>query len=420
MSSTSFEPVVVTGIGLVTANGYGREGVWQAIRRGETGIRAITEADDDLPQFMDFAAPVDIKLEFPGQLKSLRLARHAAEEAVFDANLDFESMDLNRFGCAISGQMADLDFWYDKVTNEENPRPFNFGQWLPNGPCWNIANRYGLNGPRYTHSTACASGLIDALSAVRAIQDGQCDIALTGSAECIHPFVAAGFKNMRVLAAGDDPSESCLPFDLRRRGFVMGEGAGMLVVERLSHAVARGAKIYAELVTGKMLADAHHVTSLNANSDTIVRLIGDTLQHGDVSPADVAYVNAHGTGTEQNDVLESKGIRQAFGSSADDICVSSVKSMIGHLVNASGTVELAITIMAMRDGFAPPTLNLQEPDPRCDLDFLPMIGRKNRFQHALKLSLAFGGHLVSALVRRWNDADTGFAYPDEPPIRRAG
>lgn len=420
MSSSSTEPVVVTGIGLVTANGFGREAVWQSVRRGESGIRIVAADDEGLPNFLDFAAPVDMKLEFPGQLKSLRLARHAAEEAIFDANIDFESMDLDRFGCAISGQMGDLTYLQDRINQVKTASRLRFEQWLPSGPCWNIATRYGLNGPRFSHSTACASGLIDTLCAARAIRDGRCDIALAGSAECIHPLMAAGFKNMRVLAAGDDPAESCLPFDIRRRGFVMGEGAGMLVIERLNHALARGAKIYAEVVNGKMLADAHHVTSLNSDSEAIVRLIDDSLRQADLTPADVAYVNAHGTGTEQNDLLESKGIREAFGVAADDICVSSMKSMLGHLVNASGTVELAITILAMRDGFAPPTLNLREPDPRCDLEFLPMVGRNSRFQHAIKLSLAFGGHLVAALVRRWNNSDSGFAYPDEQPIRRVG
>ena len=224
---------------------------------------------------------------------------------------------------------------------------------------------------------------------------------------------------MRVLAKGDDPLAGCLPFDERRKGFVMGEGAGMFVIERLSHALARNAVIYAELAAGKFMADAHHVTSLDIDSAALERLIRDTLRKADLTPSDVEYINAHGTGTVQNDLLEARGIRQAFGPQADSVCVSSLKAMLGHLVNASGTVELALTILGMRDGFAPPTVNLDQPDPACDLDFIPRVGRANRFQHAMKLSLAFGGHLVAAVVRRWNGLGSSFGYPDSDADRRA-
>ena len=168
----------------------------------------------------------------------------------------------------------------------------------------------------------------------------------------------------------------------------------------------------------RMLADAQHVTGLDADSPSLPYLISDSLRRAHITPRDVGYINAHGTGTQQNDLLEARGIRKAFGKDADATSVSSTKSMLGHLVNAAGSVELAITTLAMRDGFAPPTLNLDSPDPECNLDCIPLIGRENRFQHALKLSIAFGGHLVAVVLRRWNDATTGFAYEDQP-IRRA-
>lgn len=422
IAKTAAESVVVTGIGLVTANGYGRESVWEATRSGVSGIRRVDEADFVFPHPLKLAAKVNIEPEFPDQLKSIRLARFAAEEAMFDSKIDLHSVDRNRFGCAISGNVGDVSWWSAQVdpTSVFANREFNSEQWLPNCACWDVATRFGLNGPRYSHSTACASGLIEILTAARAIRDGQADIALAGSAECIDPVFAAGFNRMRVLANDDDPAESCLPFDKRRHGFVMGEGAGMLVIERLDHAVARGAKIYAELVAGKMMADAHHVTSLDVDSDVLVRLISDTMRKADVEPADIAYVNAHGTGTEQNDLIESRGIRNAFKRAADDVCVSSLKSMLGHLVNASGSVELALTILGMRDGYAPPTLNLRDRDPRCDLDFVPMQARSNRFEHAMKLSLAFGGHLVATVVRRWNNLNSGgIAYPDHEETPKA-
>lgn len=187
----------------------------------------------------------------------------------------------------------------------------------------------------------------------------------------------------------------------------------MLVVERLSHALDRGAKIYAEITSFRALAEAHHVTGLSEDSEAISYLISATLDRGGLKPSDIGYINAHGTATQQNDLLEMRGIRRAFGSAADDVCVSSIKSMLGHMINAAGGVELAITVLAMRDGFAPPTINLTDPDPELTFDCLPQVGRKNRFQHALKLCAAFGGHLVAIALSRWNDEVTGFAYPKE-------
>jgi 3-oxoacyl-(acyl-carrier-protein) synthase len=275
-----------------------------------------------------------------------------------------------------------------------------------------VARDYGLLGPRLSNSTACASGTIAILKAIRAIQDGQCDLALAGSSEAIHPLFAAGFYNMGVLAEHTDPAQACRPFDAHRNGFVMGEGAAMFVLERLDHARDRGAPIYAEVLGGRILSDARHVTSLDANSsDSLVELIRGTLRAGRLVPRDIAYVNAHGTGTQQNDVLEARGIRAAFGRAADSVCVSANKSMLGHLVNASGSVELAITALALRDGFAPPTLNLTDPDPECDLDCVPLVGRVRPLEHALKLSIAFGGHLAAIVLRRWTGATARAAVP---------
>jgi 3-oxoacyl-(acyl-carrier-protein) synthase len=295
-------------------------------------------------------------------------------------------------------------------TRHLKPTPW-WQQWLPNTSCATVAGDYDLRGPRLSNSTACASGTIAILKAIRAIRDGQCDLCLAGSSEAIHPLFAAGFYNMRVLADHEDPPRACRPFDLARNGFVMGEGAAMFVLERLDHALGRGATIYAEALGGKILSDARHVTSLDANSDALVELIRGTLRTAGVVPRDIAYINAHGTGTQQNDLLESRGIRQAFGRAADSVCVSANKAMLGHLVNASGSVELAITALALRDGFAPPTLNLTDPDPECDLDCIPLIGRARPLEHALKLSIAFGGHLAAIVLRRWTGAEARQAQP---------
>ncbi len=407
------DPVVITGIGMITSLGSDRESTWRAVARGQSGIRRI-QPQDRVPEHLGIAAFVDKIPPLPQQLKVIHLAQVAAAEAITDARIDLNEIDGNRCGCAISGHMGDWRWLRQQYGVAPADRPgdvSNWEQFLPNSGCWNIAQRYGLTGPRICHSTACASGLIDLMCAVRAIVDGQCDMALAGSAEAIDPLFAAGFQKMRVLAGGDDPNLACRPFDRNRKGFVMGEGAAMFVLERLSHAQGRGARIYAEVLGGKMLADAHHMTGLDLESEALSRLITDTLRKAQLQPRDVGYINAHGTGTQQNDLMETRGIRRAFGHHADDVCVSALKAMLGHLVNASGSVELALTTLALRDGFMPPTANLIDQDPECNLDCIPQIGHPRRVQTALKLALAFGGHLVAVALRRWNDAQSGFAYP---------
>jgi len=404
------EPIVITGLGIVTSVGSDRESVWQAIQQGKSGVRKLTGLYG-IPDGLVLGAPADIVPERPGQLKNITLAQRAAAEAIDDAQIDFDALDLERFACACSAHMTDTDaITRHRGGDDENAVPW-WEQWLPNTSCALLAEKYGLLGPRIAHSTACASGLIDVLAAARSIRDGQCDIALAGSGERLDPIFAAGFRNMKVLAYDEMPERAARPFDRDRKGFVMGEGAAMFVLERLGHALAREARIYAEISPGKMFGEAHHVTGLDKDSDALAHLIAETLRSADLTPADIGYINAHGTGTEQNDIAETRGIRRAFGPAADDVCVSSIKSMIGHLVNASGSVELALTALALRDGFAPPTVNLDHPDPECDLDCVPLVGRTNRFQHALKLSMAFGGHLVATTLTRWNDGNSGFAYP---------
>jgi 3-oxoacyl-(acyl-carrier-protein) synthase len=401
------EPIVITGIGMIASVGQDRESVWQAVQAGKSGVHALVGVQG-IEDGTLIGAPVDLEAEYLGQLKPIALCQRAAEEALADATIDWTDVDRDRFGCAISGHMGDTNWIaslserYDLVLPHVVPW---WHQWMPNTACWLVANRYGLNGPRMCHSTACASGLIDILAAVRAIRDEQCDIALAGSAEGLHPLFAAGFRQMRVLAQHEDPTQACRPFDIDRCGFVMGEGSAMFVLERLSHAQRRGAKIYAQLVSGKMLAEAHHVTGLDEESAALAYLINATLRDARLSPADIAYINAHGTGTQQNDLVETRGIRRAFGASADATCVSATKSMLGHLVNAAGSVELAITTLALRDGYVPPTINLDHPDPACDLDCVPLVGRRLEFEHALKVSVAFGGHLAAATIRRWDGPD---------------
>jgi len=406
--------VVITGIGVVTSIGRRREAVWQAIQRGDCGVRRLTGVPG-IPDGMLLGATVDIDGQFPGQLKNIPLCRQTAAEALADARINLASIDRDRIGCSIGAHMGDTDYVVERLGLQRSflargKEPW-WRQWFPNTACATVARDYDLRGPRLSNSTACASGTIAILKAIRAIRDGQCDLALAGSSEAIHPLFAAGFYNMGVLADHEEPAQACRPFDLHRNGFVMGEGAAMFVLERLSHARERGAAIYAEALGGQILSDARHVTSLDANSDALVQLIRGTLRASGVVPRDISYINAHGTGTPQNDLLETRGIRAAFGRAADSVCVSATKSMVGHLVNASGSVELAITALALRDGFAPPTLNLTNPDPECDLDCVPLVGRVRPLEHAIKLSIAFGGHLAAIVLRRWTGNQAREAAP---------
>jgi 3-oxoacyl-(acyl-carrier-protein) synthase len=406
--SSNDNRVVITGIGLMTAIGHSREAVWQAIQRGECGVRRL-EGVPGIPDGLMLGATVDADGEYPGQVKNIPLCRQTAAEALADARIHFGNVDRDRFGCSIGAHVGDTDFVVERLGLSDTMIPPGkwpwWQQWLPNTACAMVAGDYDLRGPRLSNSTACATGTIAILKAVRAIQDGQCDLALAGSSETIHPVFAAGFYNMGVLADHVDPAQACRPFDLNRAGFVMGEGAAMFVLERLEHAQERGAAIYAEVLGGRILNDARHVTSLDANTDALTELIRCTLRSSNLVPRDVTYINAHGTGTKQNDLLETRGIRAAFGRAANSVCVSATKAMRGHLVNASGSVELAITALALRDGFAPPTMNLTDPDPECDLDCIPLYGRVQPLEHAMKLSIAFGGHLAAIALRRWTGRD---------------
>jgi 3-oxoacyl-(acyl-carrier-protein) synthase len=407
------EPIVITGIGAIASVGFDREAVWQGVRRGESGVRKLRGLVG-IPDDEFIGAAVDLPVE-NGRVKATMLALRAAEEAIENARIDWRSVDRDRFACAVSATAGDWGFRArpDGFYSSPPGRVPWWDQWLPNTPVVEIGHHFGLYGPRLAHSTACASGLVGVLAAVRAIEDDQADIALAGAGDAIDPLFAAGFKQMRVLAEHEDPQQACRPFDAHRNGFVLGEGAAMFVIERLGHAQKRRAKIYAEIRCGKILAEAHHVTGLDADADALAHLIDITLAGARLTPADIGHVNAHGTGTEQNDLVEMRGIRRGLGRAADHVCVTANKSVIGHTVNAAGSVELAMTVLALRDGFAPPTLNLTQPDPECTFDCTPLVGRVNRFQHALKISVAFGGHLVAVALSRWNDAATGFAYPEE-------
>lgn len=397
--------IVITGIGMVTAVGRDRESSWQGVKSGANGVRRMVHLPAIPPGLLLGATVEGVEHDSRGD-RHFPMAMSAAFEAVADSGLDLKDLDRTRVGFSF-GTCGSATPWLAEQIERET-RPLKPVAWWDNlyyaSVGARVANRLGLEGPRLCNSTACATGTIATINAVKTIQDGQCDVMVVGAAQTIHPILAAGFYNMRVLAQHEDPAAACRPFDSKRTGFVMGEGSAVLVLERLSDARARRASIYAEILGGAMLSDATHVTDLSTDSTPLIELLNRTLRRADLAPRDVSYVNAHGTGTKQNDVMESRGIRTAFGAAADDLCVSTIKANLGHLVNAAGVVELAVTTLALRDGFAPPTVNLTDPDPECDLDCVPLVGRKRKFENAVKISIAFGGHLAAVALRRWRGA----------------
>ncbi|MGE0607108.1 MAG: beta-ketoacyl synthase [Pirellulales bacterium] len=403
------DPIVITGIGLLSSLGLDRESTWQGLCAGRSNVRHLTGLQA-IPDGLICGGVVDLPQQQPGRMKTISLAQWATTELLRDACVTTSPVDRTRFGCSVSGHIGDTTHIGDAVGQWAPAAPGVVPWWhqfLPNTTCATVAEQAGTQGARTCHSVACASGLIDILTAVRSIRDGQCDVALCGSAEAVHPLFAAGFYQMKVLAQHEDPTQACCPFDIDRRGFVMGEGAGMLMVEKLSHARQRGARIYAQVMAGKMLGEAHHLTSLDDQGEAVTYLIRAALKQAGLQPEQIGYINAHGTGTQQNDLVEARGIRRAFGKAADNVLVSASKSMLGHAVNAAGSIELAITALALRDGFAPPTINLHRQDPQCEIDCVPLVGRRKQFEYAMKLSVAFGGHLAAVILRRWDESDSG-------------
>ena len=399
------DPVVITGLGMVTAVGRDRESTWRAVKAGKNGVRKLVGMPG-IPDGLLLGATVEgITPDIRGD-RQYPMAIAAAREALADSRLDLDTVDRSRVASSY-GTCGGPTPWMAAERDRQHPHEPPTEWWdtlLYSSVSARMANRMGLFGPRLVNSTACATGTVATISAIRAIEDDQCDIAFVGAAQSLHPILSAGFYNMRVLANHDDPAEACRPFDANRSGFVMGEGAATLVLERLSHARARRAPIYAEILGGALLSDSTHVTDLSADSTPLVHLLNKTLRRADLAPSDIGYINAHGTGTKQNDAMETRGIRTAFGSAANDLCVSTIKANLGHLVNAAGVVELAITALALRDGYAPPTVNLTTPDPECDLDCIPLVGRRRKLEYAMKISIAFGGHLAAIALRRWSGA----------------
>jgi 3-oxoacyl-[acyl-carrier-protein] synthase II len=407
--------VVVTGIGLVTPLGFEIEEFWHRLLQGESGVDLITAFDASEFE-TKFAAEVKgfDASDYLDRREARRMDRFsqfavvAAAKAMDDSGLELQKEDLERFGVIVSSGIGGMHVFEREcqVLFEKGPRrisPFFIPMMIADIAPGHISIRYGLKGPNYCTTSACASSSHAVGDALRLIQRGEADLMVAGGAEAtITRMGIAGFNSMKALSTrNDDPKAASRPFDADRDGFVMGEGAGIMILEELEHARARGAKIYGEIAGVASTADAYHITAPAPGGEGAARVMRLALEDAAVPPEEVQYINAHGTSTPHNDAAETAAIKQVFGEHAYELNVSSTKSMIGHLLGASGAVELVATLLAVYDDQIHPTINYRTPDPECDLDYTPNEPVRREVQHAISNSFGFGGHNVCLVVRKY-------------------
>jgi 3-oxoacyl-[acyl-carrier-protein] synthase II len=413
MGMLSARRVVVTGIGLVTPLGIGLEKTWKALCAGESGIARITRFDPtDYPtqiagEVKDFDPAAFIEKK---EIKKMDLFIHfavgAAQLAAEDAGLKVTSENAERVGVYIGSGIGGLSSieTYHKVLQDKGPdrvSPFFIPMTIINLASGQVAIRLGARGPNSCAVTACATGNNCIGDAFRLIQRGDADVMVAGGAEAaVTPLGVAGFGAARALSRrNDEPTRASRPFDRDRDGFVLGEGAGVLVLEELEVATRRGARIYAEIVGYGMTADAYHITAPPDNGEGAVRCMELAIRDAGVAKEDIGYINAHGTSTFA-DKVETMAIKQVFGERAYRIPVSSTKSMTGHLLGAAGGIEAAFSVLAIHRGLLPPTINLEHPDPECDLDYVPGRARETSVHVVLSNSFGFGGVNACLLFKK--------------------
>lgn len=406
--------VVVTGIGMISPLGTGTEKTWKGLLDGRSGIRKITQFDSTgfpcriAGEVQDFE--VDRFIEIKEQKKMdrfIHLGIAASIMAMDDSKLEITKDNAERVGVIVGSGMGGLSSIerYHSVILEKGPKkvtPFFIPMVIINLAAGQIAIRFGVKGPNLAVATACASGTHSIGDAFRIIQRGEADAMIAGGTEAvISPLGVGGFTAMRALSTrNNEPERASRPFDKDRDGFVMGEGAGILVLEEMEHAVNRGARIYAELIGYGMTGDAYHFTTPSPNGEGAARCMQAALMDSGSKPEEVNYINAHGTSTKYNDELETAAIRKIFGKHAYKLAVSSTKSMTGHLLGASGGLEGAITVLSIFNNIAPPTINLENPDPECDLDYVPHKARLMDISVAMSNSFGFGGTNASIVFRK--------------------
>ena len=407
--------VAVTGLGVISPVGNDVPTFWNALCSGTCGIGPITKFDaTDYPvklaaEVRDFDPKQYMeKLDILHSDVYTHFAMAAACQAVADSGIA-GTLDAERVGVYIGsgiGGIATFMTEHSKLLNRGPRRvsPYFIPMMIPNMASSMIAMRYHFHGPAMPMVTACASGTNAIGEALRLIRHGYADAMVAGGAEAtVNALAAAGFSNMQALSPSEDPNAASLPFDVRRAGFVMGEGAGVLVLEELEHAKQRGATIYAELTGYGSTCDAYHITSPDPSAAESARAIADAWRETGLD-TDRVYFNAHGTGTPTTHPIETLPLKNALGEDrARRITISSTKSMTGHMLGAAGGAEAVASVLALRDGIAPPTINLTQPDPDCDLDYTPLTAKHADFDVALSSSLGFGGHNACLAFRKWED-----------------
>ena len=397
--------VVITGMGAVTPTGNNVDTFWNSCKEGKVGIDRITKFDTS-----------DFKVKLAAEVKDFRAADHmdpkaarrmepfaqyavaASGEAMEDAGINMEAEDPYRVGVIIGsgiGSLETVEATYDKVLEHKVNRvnPLTIPKMISNMGAGNVSIQLGLKGKCENVVTACATGTNCIGDAMRTIQYGEADIMLAGGTEsCICPTGVAGFQQLTALSTETDRMRASIPFDKDRNGFVMGEGAGILVLEELSHAHKRGAHIYAELVGYGATADAYHITSPCEDGSGAAKAMEIAMREAGIEPAQIDYINAHGTSTHHNDLFETRAIRLAFGAHAENVQINSTKSMIGHLLGAAGGVEAIVCVKSIQDGFVHRTAGTKETDPECDLHYTIGGPVEKKITYAMSDSLGFGGH----------------------------
>jgi 3-oxoacyl-[acyl-carrier-protein] synthase II len=406
--------VVITGIGMISPVGIGKDATWQALLEGRSGIGRITKFDAS-------AFPAQIAGEVKGfdpenwiekkEVKKsdtfIQYAIAAAQMAADDAKLDTSKEDPDRVGVIIGsgiGGLPLIEEMHRKMLERGPTRisPFFIPGLIVNLAAGQISIRFNARGPNSAPATACATGAHAIGDAFKEIQHDEADVMFAGGSEAvITPLAVGGFAAMRALSTrNDEPEKASRPWDLNRDGFVMGEGAGVLILEEREHALARGAHIYAEISGYGMSSDAHHITSPAEDGSGMMRVMQRALKDAKLAPEAIQYINAHGTSTSVGDKTETVAIKRVFGENAKNVAISSTKSMTGHLLGAAGGLEAAITALAIEHSVLPPTINLETPDPECDLDYVPNVKREMQLEHAMSNSFGFGGTNATLILSK--------------------
>lgn len=411
--------VVVTGIGLICGAGNTKEEVWSDVLAGRSRVGAITRFDiSSFP--VRIASEVKsfdpLKFIAKKEVKKMDLFIHyaiaASQEAMDDSGLPITEDNATRVGSYIGsgiGGFGVIEREHEKFLKGGPGKisPFFIPAAIVNLAAGQVSIRFGARGPNSATCTACSTGAHAVGDSFKIIQRGDADAMICGGAEAaITPMGVGGFAAMRALSTrNEEPERASRPFDADRDGFVIGEGAGILILEELEHARARGAKIYAEMIGYGMSADAFHITQPSEDGDGAVRVMMNAITDAGIEPHEVDYINAHGTSTHYNDKLETMAIKRVFGDSAYSIPVSSTKSMMGHLLGAAGGVEAGVIAMVLHDQIVPPTANYEKPDPDCDLDYVPNSARRTQVKYALSNSFGFGGTNAALLMKHYDQSN---------------